>query len=124
MPYFVPACAFSTIGMRTITLPRKIVTTACFQSIPWSISPEASMYVGMHAAMLIHSAAIDQTDHFRCATVVGARSLFQSGEDETSSVSSTKSRSVGTATVWVFMMDGNQVSATNHTNEHEHDLFP
>lgn len=28
MPYFVPACAFSTIGMSTTTLPRKIVSRA------------------------------------------------------------------------------------------------
>ena len=32
------------------------------------------MYVGMHADIEIHNAAIDQTDHFRCAMVVGARS--------------------------------------------------
>src|SRR4051794_12662894 len=80
MPYFVPACALSTIGMSTITLPRKIVTTACHQFIPPLTSEEASWYVGMHADMEIHSAAIDRTDHFRCAAVVGARSGFHSGE--------------------------------------------
>src|SRR5688572_524636 len=40
----------------------------------------------------IHSAAMCQVDHVRCAMVVGARSLFHSGECETSSRSSTKSR--------------------------------
>jgi hypothetical protein len=40
------------------------------------MSDEASIYVGMHADMLIHNAAIDQTDHVRCAGVVGARSAF------------------------------------------------
>ena len=43
MPYLVPACAFKTIGIRTIVLPRKIVRTACHQFIPSSISDEASM---------------------------------------------------------------------------------
>ncbi len=57
MPYFVPACALSTIGRSTIRLPRKIVPTACDQFIPPPMSDEASMYVGMHADMLIHKAA-------------------------------------------------------------------
>ena len=28
MPYFVPACAFRIIGISTMTLPRRIVTSA------------------------------------------------------------------------------------------------
>jgi hypothetical protein len=42
MPYFVPACAFSTIGMSTTTLPRKMVRTACHQFIPPLTSDDAS----------------------------------------------------------------------------------
>src|SRR6478672_606273 len=94
MPYFVPACAFRIIGTSTTTLPRNTVSTACHQFIPWSINPDASMYVGMQADIEIHSAAMLQTVHFRCASVVGARSLFHNGDKERSSVSSTASGNV------------------------------
>ena len=43
IPYFVPACAFSTIGMSTIRLPRKTVRIACHQFIPPVIKLDASM---------------------------------------------------------------------------------
>src|SRR4051812_47455233 len=86
MPYFVPACAFSTIGISTIRLPRKMVRTDCHQFIPPLTSDEASWYVGMQADIEIHSAAIDHTDQFRWYGVVGARSAFHSGEDERSSL--------------------------------------
>src|ERR1041385_1588906 len=66
IPYFVPACAFSTIGISTIRLPRKIVTTACHQFIPPLTSDDASWYVGMQADMEIHSAAMERIDHLRC----------------------------------------------------------
>ena len=89
IPYRVPAWAFNTIGISTTTFPRNTVSTAWCQFMPWSISPDASMYVGMQADMLIHSAAIDQTLHVRCLSVVGARSSFQSGEVERSPVCST-----------------------------------
>ena len=39
----------------------------------------------------IQSTAMFQVDQVRCSSRVGARSLFQSGESETSSLSSTKS---------------------------------
>ena len=42
-PYFVPACAFSTIGTSTMTLPSRIVTIACHQVMPCCIRPEASV---------------------------------------------------------------------------------
>src|SRR4051794_9639580 len=74
MPYRVPAWAFRTIGTSTIALPRKTVRTAWYQFMPPSMSDDASMYVGMHADMLIQRAAIDQADQVRCAGVVGARS--------------------------------------------------
>jgi hypothetical protein len=41
------------------------------------MSDDASMYVGMHADMLIQRAAIDQADQVRWAGVVGARSGFE-----------------------------------------------
>jgi hypothetical protein len=43
MPYFVPGCELSRIGIRTIVLPSRIVTSACDQFIPDAMSPEASM---------------------------------------------------------------------------------
>ncbi len=43
MPYFVPGCEFSRIGMRTMVLPRRMVTSACDQFMPAVISPDASM---------------------------------------------------------------------------------
>src|SRR6266542_55725 len=57
MPYFVHGCEFKRIGIRTIVLPRRIVTSACDQFMPDAIRPDASMYVGMQCAMLTHSAA-------------------------------------------------------------------
>jgi hypothetical protein len=45
------------MGTSTIVLPRRIVRRACHQFIPLVMRPEASMYVGMQWAMLIHSAA-------------------------------------------------------------------
>ena len=43
MPYFVPGWEFRRIGARTIVFPRRIVKSACFQSIPEFMRPEASM---------------------------------------------------------------------------------
>ena len=42
MPYFAPACAFSSMGTSTIRLPSSTVPSACFQSMPLAISPDAS----------------------------------------------------------------------------------
>src|ERR1019366_4125751 len=67
MPYFVPAWALSTIGTRTIRLPRKIVAMACDQFMPPPMSDDASMYVGMHADIEIHSAAKLSMPHLRRA---------------------------------------------------------
>src|SRR5713101_1100627 len=57
MPYFVPGCEFNRIGIRTMVLPSRIVTSACDQFMPDAMSPDASMYVGMQCAMLTHNAA-------------------------------------------------------------------
>ena len=43
MPYFVPACALSSIGTSTIRLPSRMVPMACHQFIPPAIRPDASM---------------------------------------------------------------------------------
>src|SRR5687767_10251885 len=73
-PYFVPACAFSIIGISTIVLPSRMVTIACHQFMPADISPDASVYVVMTTAMPIHSAAMSYVDHVRRDGGVGARS--------------------------------------------------
>src|SRR5437660_93050 len=57
IPYFVPGWELSRMGARTIVLPSRIGTSACDQLMPDAINPDASMYVGMQCAMLIHSAA-------------------------------------------------------------------
>src|SRR5215471_8888755 len=57
MPYFVPGCELSRIGIRTIVLPSPTVTSACHQFMPLAISPDASEYVGMQCAIEIQSAA-------------------------------------------------------------------
>ena len=42
-PYFVPACALRIIGISTIALPSRIVTSACHHVMPCCISPDASV---------------------------------------------------------------------------------
>ena len=42
-PYFVPAWALSTIGIRTTVLPSRMVTIACHHVMPCCIRPEASV---------------------------------------------------------------------------------
>src|SRR5690349_7826148 len=79
MPYFVPACALSRIGTSTITLPSRIVRSACHQFIPTAMSPPAIMYVGMQCAMEIHSAAKLYVLHVRSVSGTGARSGLKSG---------------------------------------------
>src|ERR1700722_7587978 len=43
MPYFAPACALSSMGTSTMTLPKRMVNSDCFQSMPPAMSEEASM---------------------------------------------------------------------------------
>src|SRR5207249_9187913 len=57
IPYLVPGCELRRIGTSTIVLPRRMVMSACHQFMPVVIRPDASMYVGMQCAMLIHKAA-------------------------------------------------------------------
>jgi hypothetical protein len=57
-PYFVPACAFRTIGTSTMVLPRRIVSMACHQVMPCCMIPDASVYVVITTLMPIQSAAM------------------------------------------------------------------
>ena len=43
MPYFVPGCELSRIGIRTMVLPSATVKSACAQLMPAAISPADSM---------------------------------------------------------------------------------
>src|SRR6185437_9209022 len=92
IPYFVPACAFRIIGTRTTLLPARMVTSACHHVMPCCIRPDASVYVVMTTLMPIQSEAMWYVVHVRRASGVGARSGFQSGLPERSSLISTKSR--------------------------------
>ncbi len=56
MPYFVPAWLISSIGTRTIRLPRKIVKMAWVQLIPMPIRPEARSQLGTLIDMPTHRA--------------------------------------------------------------------
>src|ERR1017187_8794056 len=78
-PYLVPACALSIIGISTITLPSRMVSSACHQFIPWIIRPLASVYVVITTLMPIQSAAMLYVLQVRRSGVVGARSGFQYG---------------------------------------------
>src|SRR5579863_2324329 len=43
IPYLAPAWALSSMGTKTMRLPSRTVARACFQSMPLSIRPEASL---------------------------------------------------------------------------------
>ena len=43
MPYFVPGCEFSRIGISTMKLPSDTVSSPCHHVIPAAISPDASV---------------------------------------------------------------------------------
>ena len=62
------------MGMSTMQLPKKIVSTACHQFIPWSMRDEASMYVGTQADKLIHNTARSRVLHLRPVAGTGAMS--------------------------------------------------
>src|SRR5262249_3036183 len=77
-PYFAPAWPISSIGTSTMRLPSSTVNTACHGDMPWSISPAAIVYDGMHMTMPTQSAAKWYQRQVRCATGVGARSALYS----------------------------------------------
>src|SRR5262249_50269735 len=85
MPYLVPAWPFRIIGTKTMMLARTMVSTACHQFMPSSISDDASMYVGTQAAMATHSDAMSRRRQGRWAVEVGARSALKYGEAAISS---------------------------------------
>src|SRR3954451_1057864 len=80
IPYFVPGCAFSSIGISTMKLPSETVSSPCHHVIPAVIRPEASVYVVMTIESPTHSAAMLYVVHVRRSTPVGARSSLESGE--------------------------------------------
>ena len=43
MPYFVPGCELSRIGISTMRLPSETVSSPCHQVIPAAIRPDASV---------------------------------------------------------------------------------
>ena len=43
MPYLVPGCALSSIGIRTIRLPSETVSSPCHHVMPAAIRPDASV---------------------------------------------------------------------------------
>jgi hypothetical protein len=57
-PYLVPAWALRTMGIRTTTLPRDMVKSACHQFIPAAMRPDAKRYVVMTMDIPIQSAAM------------------------------------------------------------------
>src|SRR5438132_12233028 len=65
-------------------LPRKMVSTACHQFMPVSMSDDASMYVGTHADMLIHRTARSRARQVRSVAGTGARSRLKYAEVEIS----------------------------------------
>src|SRR6516225_9241367 len=61
-----------------------MVSTACHQLMPRSMSDEASMYVGTQAAMLTQSTAMSRARHLRRSGGTGARSGLLYCEADTS----------------------------------------
>src|SRR5688572_6700754 len=74
MPYLVPACELSTIGMSTTKLPTITDRTAACHDHPRSTRLDASVYVGMQIAMPIQSDAMCHQFHVRRCGSTGARS--------------------------------------------------
>src|SRR3954447_23710861 len=80
IPYFVPGCALSSIGISTITLPSETVSRPCHHVIPAAIRPDASVYVVVTIERPIHSAAKSYVPQVRRLASVGARSPLDSGD--------------------------------------------
>ena len=57
IPYLVPGCALSSIGISTITLPSETVSSPCHHVMPAEITPDASVYVVVTIDRPIQSAA-------------------------------------------------------------------
>src|SRR3954449_7056205 len=76
IPYLVPGCELSRIGISTMKLPSETVSRPCHHVMPAAISPDASVYVVITIESPIHSAARLYVPHVRRSTPVGARSLL------------------------------------------------
>lgn len=74
MPYFGPACPVSSIGTSTIRLASAMVRTACFQSMPTAMRPEASVQEAVLWAMPTHRAEKLYVVQVRFSTGTGSRS--------------------------------------------------
>ncbi len=79
MPYFGPACPVSSIGTSTIRLARAMVNTACFQSMPTAMRPEASVQEAVLWAMPTHRAEKLYVVQVRFSTGTGSRSSLAYG---------------------------------------------
>src|SRR5437867_3471456 len=79
MPYLGPACPVSSIGISTITLARAMVNTACFQSMPTAIRPEARVQEAVLWAMPTHRAEKLYVVQVRFSTGTGSRSSLAYG---------------------------------------------
>ncbi len=81
MPYFVPACAFTTSGTQTIAFPRNTASSACLHVRPAWIIPAVSMYEGMHTLIPTQRDARWRAVQVLFSGGVGARSAFVSVMD-------------------------------------------
>lgn len=79
MPYLGPACPVSSIGISTITFARAIVSTACFQSMPTAIRPEARVQEAVLWAMPTQRAEKLYVFQVRFSTGTGSRSSLAYG---------------------------------------------
>src|SRR5216117_3604375 len=78
IPYFVPACELSTIGMSTTKLPSTTEPTAACHDQPRSTRLDAKVYVGIQIAIPIQSDAMCHQFQVRRSESTGARSEFVS----------------------------------------------
>lgn len=74
MPYLGPACPVSSIGASTIRLARAMVNTACFQSMPTAMRPDARVQEAVLWAMPTHRAEKLYVVQVRPSTGTGSRS--------------------------------------------------
>src|SRR3954464_13530648 len=76
IPYFVPGCELSRIGISTMKWRSETVSRPCHHVMPAAISPDASVYVVITIESPIHNAARLYVPHVRRSTPVGARCLL------------------------------------------------
>jgi hypothetical protein len=74
MPYFVPACELSWIGIRMMTFPRMTFKTANHGESPYPTNPEAIMKDGMQMDIPTQSMEMWYVFHDLSDNEVGAKS--------------------------------------------------